>query len=144
MVSLATPRERFGFPSLDGNAVLVVDDHLDNTQFLADLLEFCGATVWTASSAGQARRLLEDRSFSLVICDLQMPHETGAQLIRWLRRRPDDRATVAAVAVTAYPKEFLGTGDARAFDAFFLKPIEVTDFVRTIATILSRPHLKRA
>lgn len=60
--------------------------------------------------------------------------------MRWLRRRPDDRATVAAVAVTAYPKEFLGTGDARAFDAFFVKPLEAPEFLRTIATILSRPR----
>jgi|SRR5687767_417188 CheY-like chemotaxis protein len=137
------PRERFGFPNLEGHDVLVVDDHHDSAQFLTELLEFCGATVWQASSAAQARQRLERRYFSLVICDLQMPHETGTQLMRWLRRRPDERATVTAVAVTAHPKEFLGSGDARAFDAFFLKPIDAPDFLRTVATILSRPRGKK-
>ena len=144
MEKLATPRDRSDFPNLEGNTVLIVDDHHDSAQFLAELFEFCGATVCTASSAAQARQLLDQRGFSLVVCDMQMPHETGAQLMRWLRSRPDDRAAVAAVAVTAYPKEFLGTGDARAFNAFFLKPIEATDFLHTVATISPGPHRKRA
>jgi CheY-like chemotaxis protein len=140
------PRDRFGFPNLEGHNVLVVDDHHDSAQFLAELLEFCGATVWTASSAAQARERLERRDFSLVICDFQMPRETGTQFMRWLRTRPDERASVAAAAVTAYQKEFLSTGDdVHAFDAYFVKPIDVPNFLRSIETILSRPReLKRA
>ena len=141
------PRERFGFPNFDGKLVLVVDDHQDSALFLSELLEFCGATVRTVSSATQARLHLQRRGplFSLVICDLQMPRETGTKFMRWLRVQPNDNAMVPAVAVTAYPKDFLGAGDVRTFDAFFVKPIHAPDFLRTIDTIMARPReLKRA
>lgn len=141
------PRDRFGFPNFDGKVVLVVDDHNDSALFLSELLEFCGATVRMASSAMQARLHLQRRGplFSLIICDLQMPRETGTSFMRWLRVQPHDNAMVPAVAVTAYPKDFLGAGAVRAFDAFFVKPINAPDFLRTIETIMSRPRvLKRA
>jgi CheY-like chemotaxis protein len=69
-----------------------------------------------------------------------MPRETGTKFMRWLRVQPTDNAMVPAVAVTAYPKDFLGAGDVRTFDAFFVKPIEAPDFLRTIETIMSRPR----
>jgi CheY-like chemotaxis protein len=139
--------DHFGFPRLKGKTVLVVDDHHDSAQFLTELLQFCGATVWTAFSAAHARLHLQrqDPVFSLVICDLQMPRETGTKFMRWLRAQPHDNAMAPAVAVTAYPKDFLGTGDVRIFDAFFAKPIDAANFLRTIETIMSRPReLKRA
>jgi CheY-like chemotaxis protein len=108
----------------DGKVVLVVDDHHDTALFLTELLEFCGATVRTASSAMHARLHLQRRGplFSLVICDLQMPRETGTNFMRWLRAQPYDNATV--------PADFLGAGDVRTFDAFFVKPIDArTSFV---------------
>lgn len=142
------PPDRFGFPNLEGKTVLVVDDHHDTAQFLTELLEFCGATVRTALSPAHARLHLQGRDprLSLVVCDLQMPRETGTNFMRWLREQPNDNATVPAVAVTAYPKEFLRAGDdVHAFDAFFMKPIDAPKFLRVIGTIMSRPaELNRA
>jgi CheY-like chemotaxis protein len=140
------PHDRFGFPNFDGKIVLVVDDHHDSALFLTELLEFCGATVRTASSAMHARLHLQRREplFSLVICDLQMPRETGTNFMRWLRAQPGDNATVPAAAVTAYPRDFLGAGDVRTFDAFFVKPIDAPDFLRTIETLMSRPRVLKS
>lgn len=140
------PRDRFGFPDLDGYDVLVVDDHLDSAQFVGELLGFCGAKAWIVASAAEARLWVQRRHFSLVICDFQMPRETGIDFMRWLRGRDDDGANMPAVAVTAYPKPFFEMGDdVHAFDACFVKPIDVPNFLRTIETILSRPRdLKRA
>ena len=139
-------RDRFGFPVFDGKVMLVVDDHRDSALFLSELLEFCGATVRTASSAMDARRYLQRRGplISLVVCDLQMPRETGTNFVRWLRSQPHDNATVPAVAVTAYPRDFLGAGDVRTFDAFFMKPIDAPDFLRAIETIMSRPRVLKS
>lgn len=145
------PRDRFGFPHLDGNSVLIIDDHHDSAQFMAELLEFCGGEVWTTSSAAEARQQIKRRQLnssvvSLIICDFQMPRETGTQFMRWLRAQPGDVATVPAVAVTAYEKDFLANrDDIRAFDAFFVKPLDTPKFLRTVETILSRPpELKRS
>jgi CheY-like chemotaxis protein len=137
--------ERFGYPDFTGKAILVVDDHQDSLDFLSELLRFCGAEVWTAWSTAHARARLDLRLPSLIVCDFQLPRETGVEFIRWLRAQPGDRATIPAVAVTAYLDDFLRQRDhALAFDAYFVKPLDTPRFLRTLDTILSRPPFSRS
>lgn len=131
--------ERFGYPDFHGKTILVVDDHQDSLDFMSELLSFCGATVVPAWSTAHARSWLESRVPSLVVCDFQLPRETGVDFVRWLRLQSGARHSIPAVAVTAYPEDFLQQQDARAFDAYFVKPIEAPRFLRTVETILSRP-----
>ena len=132
--------ERFGYPDFAAKAILVIDDHQDSLDFLSELLRFCGAEVWTAWSTAHARARLDLRLPSLIVADFQLPHESGVDFVRWLRRQPGPRATIPAVAVTAYPDDFLRQrDDALAFDAYFVKPLEAPRFLRTLDTILSRP-----
>ena len=136
--------DRFGYPDFSGKTILVVDDHQDSLDFLAELLRFCGAEVWTAWSTAHARARLDAKVPSLIVCDFQLPRETGVDFIRWLRAQQGDRATIPAVAVTAYPEDFLRQrDDALAFDAYFVKPLEAPRFLRTLDTILSRPAFPR-
>jgi CheY-like chemotaxis protein len=136
--------ERFGYPEFTGKTILVVDDHQDSLDFLSELLGFCGAEVLTAWSTAHARARLDVRLPSLIVCDFQLPRETGVDFVRWLRAQPGDRASIPAVAVTAYPDDFLRQrDDALAFDAYFVKPLEVPRFLRTLEAILSRPPTSR-
>lgn len=137
---MSSATERFGFPNFSGKSFLVVDDHQDSLDFLNELLRFCGAEVWTAWSTAHARARLDVRLPSLIVADFQLPRETGVDFIRWLRLQSGRRATIPAVAVTAYPDDFLRQrDDALAFDAYFVKPLETPRFLRTLDTILSRP-----
>jgi CheY-like chemotaxis protein len=141
---MASRLERFGYPDFRGKTILVVDDHPDSLEFMKQLLEFCGATVATARSTAHARRWLESRRPSLIVADFQLPRETGLDFVRSLRLLPDERSQIPAVAVTAYPDDFMQQDDAvLAFDAYFVKPIEAPRFLRTLETILSRPPSPR-
>jgi CheY-like chemotaxis protein len=136
--------DRFGYPDFTGKTILIVDDHQDSLDFLSELLGFCGAEVWTAWSTAHARAKLDLRVPALIVCDFQLPRETGVEFIRWLRLQPGERAAVPAVAVTAYPDDFFRHGDdAMAFDAHFVKPLDAPRFLRTLDTILSRPATPR-
>jgi CheY-like chemotaxis protein len=141
---MATRLERFGYPDLHGKTILVVDDHQDSLDFMSELLGFCGATVIPAWSTMHARSWLESSVPSLLVCDFQLPRETGVDFVRWLRLQSDARQAIPAVAVTAYPEDFLQHHDnALAFDAYFVKPIEAPRFLRTVEAILSRPPTPR-
>lgn len=141
---MSSAPDRFGYPDFSGKTILVVDDHQDSLDFLDELLRFCGAEVWTAWSTAHARPRILLQVPSLIVCDFQMPRETGVEFIRWLRVQRDDRATIPAVAVTAYPEDFLRRrADALAFDAYFVKPLEPPRFLRTLDTILSRPSPRK-
>jgi CheY-like chemotaxis protein len=136
--------ERFGYPDFNGHTILVVDDHQDSLEFLRELLGFCGANVITTWSTAHARTWLDSRTPSLIVCDFQLPRESGVEFIRWLRTLSDGRGQIPAVAVTAFPEEFLHQQDhAHAFDAYFIKPIEAPRFLRTLHTLLARPSAAR-
>jgi len=137
---MASRLERFGYPDFARKTVLVVDDHPDSLEFMKQLLEFCNATVVPAWSTAHARTALDYRLPSVIVCDFQLPRETGVDFVRWLRTLPDGRARIPAVAVTAFPDDFIQHRDeSLAFDAYFVKPIEAPRFLRTLETILSRP-----
>lgn len=141
----SVPDPRFGYPDLGGTTVLVVDDHQDSLDFLRDLLRFCGAEVMTAWSTAHARARLEVRVPSLIVCDFQLPRETGVAFLRWLREQPDERARIPAIAITAYPDAFLRAGDGvHDFDAYFTKPLDVPRFLRTVGAIVARPPAGRS
>jgi CheY-like chemotaxis protein len=134
--------DRFGYPDLAGKSLLVVDDHQDSLDFLEQLLHFCGAEVLTAWSTAHARGHLRACSPSLIVCDFQMPRETGVQFMRWLREQPGELGGTPALAITAYSAELHRAQDhSLAFDGVFVKPLDVPRFLRTVGAIVTRPRL---
>jgi CheY-like chemotaxis protein len=117
---------------------LVVDDHRDSAQLLAAALEPYGVAVMTAGSAPEARVLLSATEVDIIVCDLALPVENGLEFLRWVRARPSGR-DVPAVAVTFFSERF-GVREARAagFDVYLRKPIDPTDIVHVVATLVKR------
>jgi len=115
---------------------LVVDDHRDSVHLLIAALEPFGAAVIAAGSAPEARELLRATDVDVVVCDLELPGENGLEFIRWVRSRS---STVPAIAVTFFPERF-GVREARAagFDVYLRKPIDPTDIVGVVATLMKR------
>jgi CheY-like chemotaxis protein len=52
---MTTPADRFGYPDFNGCTILVIDDHEDGLDFVAELLMFCGAKVLKAPSTAPTR-----------------------------------------------------------------------------------------
>lgn len=104
-----------------GLDVVVVDDHLDGAEMLADVLTGCGCEVRVATLGLEAMRLMEERCPDLLFLDLGMPEIDGYEVARAVRHRFGN--TIRVVAVTG-----LDTYEARelavwsGFDAFISKP----------------------
>jgi len=79
--------------------ILVVDDDRDNLNLLRQILECEGMSVGCAVSAEDALAKLTDRTYSLMLTDLNMPGLNGIALAR--------RASVIAPHMPV----FLMTGD---------------------------------
>ena len=125
-------------PVLSGIKALVVDDHRDSVQLLAAALGPYGVGVITAGSAPEARRILSAGTADIIVCDLGLPGENGLELSRWVRAQPSSRDG-PAIAVTFFSERF-GVREARAagFDVYLRKPIDPTDIVHVVATLVSR------
>jgi putative two-component system response regulator len=74
--------------------VLIVDDERLIQQLLSSVLERDGHTATVAGSVPEARGHLEAQQFDLVLCDVDMPGETGFDLIRSMRNRGSDTPIV--------------------------------------------------
>jgi putative nucleotidyltransferase with HDIG domain len=80
--------------------VLVVDDLLGVREVLKGGLEAAGHQVATASSAEEAKSLFgAGGRFDLVVCDIQMPGESGVELLSWMKSQDADVAVVMVTGV---------------------------------------------
>lgn len=66
--------------------ILVVDDEMDNLDLLKRTFrrEY---TVYTANSAQEALKLLEEREFAVIVSDQRMPEMTGVELLQRAREK---------------------------------------------------------
>jgi CheY-like chemotaxis protein len=75
---------------LRGKSVLVVEDRLSIANLLAEILSLHGHIVDTVLNGSMALRQLRERTYDLIMSDLQMPVLDGLGLYRELERsRPD-------------------------------------------------------
>ncbi len=78
--------------------VLVVDDHEQARQSVADILRATGYTVSIAASAPEALNLLVRECCDVVLTDLQMPGMSGLEFLRELSRRETGAQVVMMTA----------------------------------------------
>jgi PAS domain S-box-containing protein len=126
--------------SLDGIGVLVVEDNPDALDLMAHLLTAAGASVRTATTAGEALQAVWQEPPDVLVSDLGLPGMDGLEMVRCLRRDPRPACRdVPAIAVTAYARP---SDRAQALDAGFqvhlAKPISAPDLISAIGTLARR------
>jgi two-component system, cell cycle response regulator DivK len=116
--------------------ILIVEDNALNIKLFCDLLAAHGhqpEAVTDSRNAIDAARAFDP---DLVITDIQLPHVSGLELIR-LIRKDEELAKVPIMAVTAYSA--LGDEErirAAGAQAYVSKPISVVRFAQTVDELL--------
>jgi CheY-like chemotaxis protein len=124
--------------ALTGVLVLLVEDDPHSRESLELILEFCGAGVLSAETAGEALRAYEQGPPTILISDIGLPDLDGCALLRALRSREASGGYVPAIAVSGYTSRETGERARRAgFDAFFAKPVEVSVLLQTVQALTS-------
>ena len=114
---------------LAGIRVLIVEDHVDNRDVLAAVIEQCGAEARCASTGGDALQMLETWRPDVIVCDIALPDIDGCALLEQIRAKID----TPALALTVF-----GSSEEEArvrscgFDVFRQKPIEPADLAHEI------------
>ena len=126
--------------SLEGLAVLLVDDDALTRDMLQRALEPMGAELRAAGSATEAFDTLRQWTPSIIVCDIGMPDEDGLSLIRRLREMPREAGgNLPAVALTAYVGNVERDRALDAgFDTFLTKPIDPRDLAAEITRVVER------
>jgi signal transduction histidine kinase/CheY-like chemotaxis protein len=130
--------------TLNGIAVLIVDDNEDGREMLVTVLRDYGAKVQSVATAREALSLLGDSNYApdVLVSDVGMPDTDGYEFIRRVRTSPD-RVTreIPAIAVTAYanPEDRIRAVVA-GYQAHLAKPVDPALVAASIAGLVrSRP-----
>jgi two-component system cell cycle response regulator DivK len=116
--------------------ILIVEDNALNIKLFCDLLAAHGHEPEAVTDSRFALDAARQFDPDLVITDIQLPHVSGLDLIR-LIRKDDQLAEVPIMAVTAYSAR----GDeerirAAGAQAYVSKPISVVRFAETVDQLL--------
>lgn len=125
---------------LDNRLILVVDDEEPIRRLLAYLLQSHGYTVEGAADAREARQKLSVQPYALMLCDVNMPGESGMDLVRHtLSAHPH----TAAIMVTGLDSSVLANAalDVGAF-GYIVKPFESNEVLIDVANALRRRRLE--
>ena len=73
--------------------LLIVDDEyysVENLKNKFDWVSFGFTDVLCAYSMSQAQRIFEKEAVHIMICDVEMPHGSGLELLQWVREKKYD------------------------------------------------------
>jgi two-component system cell cycle response regulator DivK len=116
--------------------ILIVEDNALNIKLFCDLLAAHGHEPEAVTDSRNALDAARDFSPDLVITDIQLPHVSGLDLIRMIRK-DDELSEVPIMAVTAYStaedEERIRAAGAQAYVS---KPISVVRFAETVDQLL--------
>jgi two-component system phosphate regulon response regulator OmpR len=120
--------------------ILAVDDDDRLRELLRRYLAEQGFVVSTAAGAGEARALLKNFAYDLMVLDIMMPGETGLELARSLRNNGDPAARQLPILLLTARGEASDRikGLESGADDYLPKPFEPRELLLRINAILRR------
>ena len=116
--------------------ILIVEDNEQNQKLAGDVLRFKGFRVLVAETAEIGVPMAQKEKPDLVLMDIHLPGMNGIEALGKLRADPETKSIpVFAFTASVMPqdrKEITSAG----FDGFLSKPINLKEFLDTIAATL--------
>ncbi|SIQ43220.1 two component transcriptional regulator, winged helix family [Janthinobacterium sp. TND4EL3] len=119
--------------------ILLVEDHLELSHWLAKALRDAHLTVETAHNGADADALLHTQEYSLVLLDLTLPKMDGLDVLRRLRARGGTRGKTPVMILTArggLDEKVQGLN--LGADDYMAKPFELAELEARVKALLRR------
>lgn len=118
--------------------VLFIEDDRMNRRVVRDMLDVAGAQMVEAESAEIGLGLIDANDFDVILVDLRMPGMDGITAIRHIRARPDAKARLPIIVVTADTAVDLRERCLRAgADDIIFKPVAMDSLFEAIGRVLA-------
>ena len=115
--------------SKDKINILVVDDDVDMTETLSDILSALGIQVEIAHNGLQALKKVKIRRFDIVLMDIKMPKMNGIECFKKIKKI---RPQTTVMMMTAYAaQDLIAEGLMEGVYGIWYKPVEIQRSPRT-------------
>ncbi len=115
---------------------LVVEDDKTLRTLVGDALTGDGLDVTSAADGEQARTLLAERHFALVVLDLMLPRRSGLDVLKELRARGDGTPVLILTARGDEADKVLGL--ELGADDYLTKPFGLRELIARVHALLRR------
>lgn len=122
-------------------AVLVVDDEVRSQDAIRRTLEE-DFLVFQASSAAQARELLEQHEISVILCDQRMPEVTGVVFLKAVRDHWPDTVRIVISGYTDSQDIIAGINEAGIYQ-YILKPWSPDHLLQSVQQAVEAQQLQQ-
>lgn len=129
----------------DKMEILLVDDEIYTIRILQaaiDWEKYGVKQVWSALGVQRAREIIKEHPIDLIVCDIEMPKESGLDFLTWIRENQFDTEMILLTCHTnfSYAKQALALG---AYD-YCVKPIIVGEIEQVIKKALQHIEKKKS
>ncbi len=134
-ISPAKQAEELDFEWLKGLNVLMVEDNQFNQIMAHSILENWNVNVTIANNGEEAIERIREKSFDLILMDIQMPVMDGIQCSVKIREELRLKTPILALTANAMPndvKKYLEAG----MDGFILKPFRQHELYMSMKEVL--------
>ena len=120
--------------------ILIAEDNAVNQKLAIRILEDRGCRVVAANNGAQALALLAEKSFDLILMDVQMPAIDGLEATRAIRMK--ERQSGAHIPIVALTAHAMSGDESRCreagMDGYLAKPVRREDLVRVVERFAGR------
>jgi CheY-like chemotaxis protein len=119
--------------------VLFIEDDRMNRRVVKDMLDVAGVAMAEAESAEEGLLLIDQHEYDMLLVDLRMPGMDGLTAIRHIRARPDAKAVLPIIVVTADTAVDLRERClAAGADEVLFKPVAMDALFEVMGRLLAR------
>ncbi|MBN1943869.1 MAG: response regulator [Phycisphaerae bacterium] len=117
--------------------ILVVEDDVEMNELQRELLSLHGMESLPAYSGSQALELCEQHPIDAVLLDIMLPEMDGFETCRLFRQRQTERRLPVIMLTALDSDDCRRRGAACGADAYFVKPFDPDEVVRTLQTLIA-------
>jgi len=121
--------------------ILVVDDHTDIRENIAEILSLAGYDTIEAENGKKAVELARGSKPDLIVCDIMMPELDGYGVLHLLRKIPETEHIPFIFLTAKTERGDLRKGMEMGADDFITKPFEDVELLAAVETRLKKQSM---
>lgn len=125
---------------LQNLSILIVEDDISTLKWLSRILAIYFKEVYTAEDAMKALEIFNNKSFDVVISDIEMPHVDGLHLLQKIALIKN--STIRAVMTAFNSPEYMNRVIESDVHFYFKKPIDIDELLVAISSKLTKQNSK--